>query len=656
MTPTRLALAVIGGAFACSTALAQGGATVLVIDASNSMWGRVDGRPKIEIAREAVGAFAGALPKGSRLGLVAYGHRRATDCADIETLRAPAPVDPADLAGVVNRLTPRGKTPITAALRQAAGALGGGGSIVIVTDGVETCGGDPCALAEELKRANAGLVAHVVGFDLRTARERASVACIAERTGGTFVSALGAGDLARAMRASATARPRPVAPIRSLALAATDGPGGRAVPDALFTLARRGEEGVVASGVSGAIRVAPGTYRIAAAAPGRTGSLEVEIRAGGPDRVVVPLTGALPGAEIAPEAPSAPAAGRIGVRWSGPDAAGDYLAVARADGGTLETGFYAFARDGNPATLRVPGEPGAYELRYVHGATEAVLARAPLAVTPVSASVKAPAGGMAGREIAVSFTGPRAPEDWIGIVPVGAAPESYESGLWESVTDQSEVRLRLPGAAGAYEVRYVAGLAGKVLAMQPIAVTAASAAVSAPGRAGAGSTIEVEAKGPPGGPNTFVGIVKRGAPPSDYIGGSYEAPSETGRVALRVPGDPGAYEIRYVLDAPDGYRVLATAALTVEAAVARVAAPDRARRGGRVPVTFDGPKGQGDFVTIVRAGADPSDYLDYRDAHAGPAIALEAPSEPGAYEVRYVMAAPGDTGHVVLARRPLRVG
>lgn len=45
--------------------------TVLVIDASNSMWGRIDGRAKMEIAREAVSSLVGTLPKGARLGMVA---------------------------------------------------------------------------------------------------------------------------------------------------------------------------------------------------------------------------------------------------------------------------------------------------------------------------------------------------------------------------------------------------------------------------------------------------------------------------------------------------------------------------------------------------------------------------------------------------------
>lgn len=60
----------------------------LVLDASNSMWGRIDGRPKIEIAREVLKRLIGELPVGVHLGLRVYGHRwprtDARACTDSE--------------------------------------------------------------------------------------------------------------------------------------------------------------------------------------------------------------------------------------------------------------------------------------------------------------------------------------------------------------------------------------------------------------------------------------------------------------------------------------------------------------------------------------------------------------------------------------------
>ena len=50
--------------------------TILVLDASGSMWGQIEGRAKIEIAREVIAELVDDLPASTELGLVTYGHRR----------------------------------------------------------------------------------------------------------------------------------------------------------------------------------------------------------------------------------------------------------------------------------------------------------------------------------------------------------------------------------------------------------------------------------------------------------------------------------------------------------------------------------------------------------------------------------------------------
>ena len=90
-----------------------------------------------------------AVSPGVDVGLIAYGHRRKGDCTDIETLAAFG-TPSATIAKQVNRLTPLGKTPITDALQKGADLLvgrDGTSTLVLVSDGVETCKGDPCALA-----------------------------------------------------------------------------------------------------------------------------------------------------------------------------------------------------------------------------------------------------------------------------------------------------------------------------------------------------------------------------------------------------------------------------------------------------------------------------------------------------------------------------
>ena len=131
--------------FLAGTAAAQ--PAVLVLDGSSSMWGSLGERTRMDVAKDAVAGLMSRWPAARPVGLVAYGHRRALDCSDAELLRPPAR-GPAAIAAAARRVTPRGRTPIAEALRLAGEALGpGGGSIILLSDGIETCHPDPCAVA-----------------------------------------------------------------------------------------------------------------------------------------------------------------------------------------------------------------------------------------------------------------------------------------------------------------------------------------------------------------------------------------------------------------------------------------------------------------------------------------------------------------------------
>src|SRR5690606_940497 len=135
------------------------------------------------------------------LGLVAYGHRSEGDCRDIETLIEPGPVDRASFISTVDRIRPKGKTPISAAVQHAADLLSyrdNPATVVLISDGVETCQADPCALAEQLAVQGVKFTTHVVGFDLED-KAHANLACIAENTGGVFVPAQNADQLKAAL-------------------------------------------------------------------------------------------------------------------------------------------------------------------------------------------------------------------------------------------------------------------------------------------------------------------------------------------------------------------------------------------------------------------------------------------------------------------------
>lgn len=207
-----VALAVAGCALALPGTAQEAPAarTMLILDGSGSMWGRIDGTPKVEIARDAVGAMLEDWPEDREIGLMAYGHRREGDCGDIEVLHAPAPLDKSSMRETMAAISPRGKTPIGAAVRQASSSLAGvdaPASVVVVTDGLETCGADLCALGEELAQRGTPLTAHVIGFDI--AESTGQLACLAEATGGQYLSAANADSLTGALQKVSRPEPEP---------------------------------------------------------------------------------------------------------------------------------------------------------------------------------------------------------------------------------------------------------------------------------------------------------------------------------------------------------------------------------------------------------------------------------------------------------------
>lgn len=188
------------------------GKSILILDGSGSMWGQIDGRPKLEIAREALGSVLAAMPADTELGLMAYGHREKGSCADIELIVPPGRGTAGAITGAANALKFLGKTPLSEAVRQAAADLRfteEKATVILITDGIETCNADPCALATELEAAGVDFTAHVVGFGL-TADEGRQVACLAENTGGTYIEAKDAGSLVEALKTTvAAAEPAP---------------------------------------------------------------------------------------------------------------------------------------------------------------------------------------------------------------------------------------------------------------------------------------------------------------------------------------------------------------------------------------------------------------------------------------------------------------
>ncbi|CAM3821141.1 VWA domain-containing protein [Smaragdicoccus niigatensis] len=184
---------------------------MLVLDASGSMTTDDAPGPRIDAAKSAAKALVAELPQGSPVGLIAYGTstgnsdaEKEAGCRDVSVVSGLRPLDRARIAGDIDRIRASGYTPIARALRTAAAELptdGSAQSVVLVSDGEDTCGEPPCDVAAELKQTHPGLTINTIGFRTGQTANRALI-CIAEATGGIQITADNAKQLAARLLAT----------------------------------------------------------------------------------------------------------------------------------------------------------------------------------------------------------------------------------------------------------------------------------------------------------------------------------------------------------------------------------------------------------------------------------------------------------------------
>ena len=641
LTPTVLAQPLV----AQTTSLT--GDTIIVVDASGSMWGQVDGEAKIEIARRIFADLLHDWPAEQRLGVMAYGHRRKGDCTDIEQIIEVGPVDAATAVERINALKPKGRTPLTDAVEQAAEALrykDVPATVILLTDGIETCDRDPCQLAETLERAGVAFTGHVVGFDVAV-EDQPKIACIAERTGGRFLSADSADQLDLAMR-SVTIQPEPAPPATAeIILLAVNADTGRGLPQTEWALtnASDGTEAGSGSGASLKLELEAGSYRVQARVPDAEATETIQVRGGHPTTHQIKIRLPLPEATL--KAPAeVPAGSQIEVHWTGPDNKGDYVTIVEqgAPEGTYTK--YEYTSQGSPVKLQTPDALGGYEVRYLVGQSKRTLASAPVTLVAVSATLEAPAEVPAGSQIEVHWTGPDNKGDYVTIVEQGAPEGTYTK--YEYTSQGSPVKLQTPDALGGYEVRYLVGQSKRTLASAPVTLVAVSATLEAPAEVPAGSQIEVHWTGPDN-KGDYVTIVEQGAPEGTYT--KYEYTSQGSPVKLQTPDALGGYEVRYLVG--QSKRTLASYPVTLVPVSAKLIVEGPVVPGAKIPIQWQGPNNRGDYVTIVEQGAPEGTYTKYEYTSQGSPVRIQAPTEPGDYEVRYVVGQSKRT----LVSLPLRV-
>jgi len=178
----------------------------VIMDASNSMTGMVGKETKIAAARRVLTQTINGLPDSLNVGFRVYGHRFPTDdydnaCRDTELLVPIAPVQKAKLVEIVNKIQTKGRTPLVLAVLEAIKDFEKipNGSIILVTDGIESCKGDIKSIAPAIKKSGLELEVNIVGFDIKEAAARQELESIAKSTDGRYIDARNAGELLSAL-------------------------------------------------------------------------------------------------------------------------------------------------------------------------------------------------------------------------------------------------------------------------------------------------------------------------------------------------------------------------------------------------------------------------------------------------------------------------
>ncbi len=171
---------------------------MILVDSSGSMAGKVSGGMKMDLAKNAVKEFANQMPKEANVSLVAYGHKgsnqskdKAVSCKSIEDAFPLGTFDESKFNQALNKFQPVGYTPLADSLKYAQKKLSNQKNaeniVYVVSDGIETCGGDPVKAAKDLNSSDIKAVVNIIGFDLDDAGQK-QLKAVADAGNGKYSS------------------------------------------------------------------------------------------------------------------------------------------------------------------------------------------------------------------------------------------------------------------------------------------------------------------------------------------------------------------------------------------------------------------------------------------------------------------------------------
>ncbi|MDP9315821.1 MAG: VWA domain-containing protein [Chloroflexota bacterium] len=180
----------------------------IIFDGSGSMRRKVAGSDteRWQVAQEALRAFltSGGISPQTNVALRTYGRQRTNDCGDYEVVQNLSLYNRETLLSVVDTLVPvpGARTPLAFSIRAAADdlrAAEGSTALIVITDGDETCNGDPAAEAANFVKDVPERKVHVIGFALDTPGDNAKLQQIAQNGNGLYFDASNGAELAAAL-------------------------------------------------------------------------------------------------------------------------------------------------------------------------------------------------------------------------------------------------------------------------------------------------------------------------------------------------------------------------------------------------------------------------------------------------------------------------
>lgn len=170
---------------------------LFIYDASGSMWGKLEGSTKKDVAAKVLSTTVSKLPENQNLGLIAYGHRKKSDCDDIEFMVDLTNTSKASITNAVKGMKALGKTPLARSASLAIKSLKEKkikATVILITDGIESCDGDLCKVIKDARAEGIEFRLHIVGFGLKDG-EKDALVCAAKAGDGNYYDAENSADL-----------------------------------------------------------------------------------------------------------------------------------------------------------------------------------------------------------------------------------------------------------------------------------------------------------------------------------------------------------------------------------------------------------------------------------------------------------------------------